>query len=100
MVIHKTYERAERKKNFKQTIILIIVSLFIGLFWALTPFFGWSEYSLEGSMISCSVEWNKRTPSAMSYNVSMFIFVFIIPFTTILSTNIMLIRKVSFKIIC
>ena len=32
----------------------------MGIFWAIIPLFGWSEYSLEGALISCSVEWNKK----------------------------------------
>ena len=41
------------------SIVAVIVSCVLGFFWAIVPLFGWSEYSLEGAMISCSVEWNK-----------------------------------------
>ena len=69
----------------------------MGLFWACLPFFGWSEYSLEGALISCSVEWNKRTVSVISYNICITIFVFFIPVILLISTNtkILLIVRIS-----
>jgi hypothetical protein len=51
------------------------------------PLFGWSEYSLEGAMISCSIEWNKRTPSVISYNVFIAIFVFLFSLLMFIFTN-------------
>jgi c-opsin len=65
----------------------ILISILIGIFWAIVPLFGWSEYSLEGAMISCSVEWNKRTASIMSYNISIALFVFILPLVIIIIIN-------------
>jgi hypothetical protein len=60
----------------------------MGLFWSVAPLFGWSEYSLEGAMISCSVEWNKKTASVMSYNITIAIFVFLVPMLVFIITNI------------
>ena len=88
--------QTKKTDDTSPTIIAIIVSLFLGLFWASGPVFGWSEYSIE-STISCSVEWNKRTPSIISYNISMFIFVFIVPLAIIIFTNANIIFIVSYK---
>ena len=70
-----------------QECACILISFIIGIFWALAPIFGWSEYSLEGALISCSVEWNKRTTSVMSYNISIAIFVYLFPLMSIIMTN-------------
>ena len=60
----------------------------MGLVWSLAPLLGWSEYSLEGALISCSVEWNKRTVSVMSYNITIAVFVFVVPMLVFIITNI------------
>ncbi len=62
---------------------------------AVMPLIGWSEYSLEGAMISCSVEWNKRTPSIISYNITIFIFVYIFPLFLFIFTNTRILAIVS-----
>ena len=80
----RPYERNCR--NYRVSVKFMIAALFIGLFWALMPLLGWSEYSIESS-ISCSVEWNKKTPLVISYNVSIFAFVFFMPLSVILYTN-------------
>ena len=64
-----------------------MTSMGFGIFWAVVPFLGWSGYAFEGAMITCSVEWNKRTPSVISYNIFMFIFVYMTPLIFIIYTN-------------
>ena len=59
--------------------LAIIFSLTLGLVWSALPMFGWSEYSFEGVKISCSVEWNKKTTSVISYNICTFFIVFVMP---------------------
>ena len=76
-----------QKNSNSDEILAILISLLIGLFWAMAPFFGWSEYSLEGAMISCSVEWNKLTPSVMSYNIVIILFVYFIPISVLIFTS-------------
>ena len=66
-------------KNYGIAIKAVIAAFLLGLFWASMPLLGWSEYSLEGAMISCSIEWNKKTVSVMTYNMCMAIFVYLIP---------------------
>ena len=68
----------------------------MGIFWAIIPLFGWSEYSLEGALISCSVEWNKRTTSVISYNISITVLVYLIPLLVIIITNAKIIYTVRF----
>ena len=62
------------------------------------PFFGWSEYTLEGLMISCSVEWNKKTLTVISYNICILIFVYLIPLLSFVFTYSKVIIAVSFSI--
>jgi hypothetical protein len=105
--------------SYKITIITILISILSGFFWyhfnyfnisikkiiffklirAVVPFFGWSEYSLEGAMISCSVEWNKRTPSVLSYNISIAIFVYFLPLVLFFFTNTKILFLVSIVLI-
>lgn len=50
---------------------------------------------MEGANTSCSVEWKERTFSVISYNVSMFVFVFFVPLAIIVFTNIRLITIIK-----
>jgi hypothetical protein len=77
-----------RKLTFKTTINASIVSAVISLFWSIAPMFGWSHYSLEGALTSCSVEWVEKSFNVISYNISMFIFVFFIPLILIILSDI------------
>ena len=76
-----------KKRFYKISIVAVIISCLSGFFWASAPLFGWSEYSFEGAMISCSIEWNKKTPSVMSYNIAITVFVYIIPLLLLFYTN-------------
>ena len=82
--------------NKKNVTLAILVSILLGLFWSAMPLLGWSHYSLEDSLTSCSVEWKEKSFNVMSYNVSIFIFVFIIPFGFIIFSNLKSILIVSF----
>jgi hypothetical protein len=54
----------------------------------MAPIFGWSFYSLEDGLVSCSVEYNEKSINVISYNVGMFIFTFFVPFTIIIVANV------------
>jgi hypothetical protein len=82
--------------DYSSSLKALISSILIGLFWALVPLFGWSEYAFEGAMISCSVEWNKKTPSIISYNIFIFIFIFLLPMSVFIFTNARILIIVSF----
>jgi hypothetical protein len=76
--------------NTKRKILIAIgLSLGCGAFWSITPLLGWSHYSLEGALISCSVEWNEKTPSVLSYNIAITIYLYIcylyVPFFSLVS---------------
>ena len=86
-----------KKINKKIIFFIIVICTLIGVLWALFPFLGWSYYSLEGALTSCSVEWYERSINVISYNAAMFIFVFLIPFIVILISNFRLILMVKMK---
>ncbi|RNA28085.1 melanopsin [Brachionus plicatilis] len=77
--------------NYKFSIIIIIICVLVGIVWALFPVFGWSHYSLEGSLTSCSVEWNERSVNVVSYNITIFTFVYVLPLCALIFSNIKLI---------
>lgn len=72
--------------------------MLIGIFWAIMPIFGWSQYKHEGLMISCSVEWKKKTPTVISYNICIILFVYIIPLVAFIYSNSKIIIAVSLNI--
>lgn len=88
-----------RKLNNKKIIKICLICCLLGLFWSVAPLLGWSHYSLESGRISCSVEWKntKKSMSVLSYNISIFIFIFILPFGLITITQIKSIVIVSIK---
>ncbi|RNA19352.1 melanopsin [Brachionus plicatilis] len=77
--------------NYKFSIIIIIFCSLFGSLWAAFPVLGWSHYSLEGALTSCSVEWNERTVNVVSYNITIFTFVYVLPLCAIIFSNIKLI---------
>jgi hypothetical protein len=79
------YDILKKQKNEKSigNVIIIkavLISLILSLFWSAMPIFGWSHYSLESGLVSCSVEYNEKSFNVISYNIGMFIFVFLLPF--------------------
>jgi c-opsin len=76
-----------RKITNKRVAIAILVSIIFSLFWTTMPLLGWSKYTLEDGLTGCSIEWKQRNLNSISYNISMFIFVFFLPFGLIFTTN-------------
>jgi len=78
------------EKSISKRVIIYwtLVSLALSLFWSMAPIFGWSFYSLEDGLVSCSVEYNEKSINVISYNVGMFIFTFFVPFTIIIVANV------------
>ena len=77
--------------------------ILLSLLWSALPFFGWSYYSLEGGLTSCSVEWASQEWNVYSYNVTIFVFAFLIPLIFIVYCNIKLViivinKKIIIKI--
>lgn len=81
--------------NKKKITLTISLSIFAGLLWSTFPLLGWSHYSLEDSLTSCSVEWKERSLNVTSYNIMIFIFVFAIPFSVMIMANAKSILLVS-----
>ena len=56
---------------------------------------GWSHYTMDYSYLFCSVEWDEKSFNVMSYNVCIFIFIFILPLIALTFTNVKVIVYVS-----
>jgi c-opsin len=86
-----------KKITNKKVTIAIMVSVIFSLFWTLMPLLGWSRYTLEDGLTGCSIEWKPTNLNIISYNISMFIFVFFLPFGLIFITNFKSFLFVSIK---
>ena len=75
--------------------LTVIVCIAFSLFWCVMPRLGWSHYSLEVAKTSCSVEWNERSYSVISYNVCMFLFTFIVPLAILIVTGIKMVLTIN-----
>ncbi|RNA30611.1 rod opsin [Brachionus plicatilis] len=80
-------------KSISTNVILVVIAVctFMGVMWAMFPYLGWSYYSLEGALTSCSVEWFERSFNVISYNVTIFLVVYTIPLIVIFFANIKLV---------
>lgn len=79
-----------KKITYKNSILAVQICLIFGALWPTMPLVGWSHYSLEGGLTSCSVTWHEDSTNVMSYNAAIFLFVYCLPVTTIVGTNIKL----------
>ncbi len=82
-------------KTSEQSIKVLIVCFFLGFMWPTFPLIGWSNYVLEDGLTSCSVNWKDQSLNVKSYNVAIFLFVYIIPITVISICSIMSVKSVS-----
>jgi hypothetical protein len=89
-------QKNEKSISHKQILHSVLISLVMSLFWSLIPLFGWSYYSLEDGLVSCSVEYNEKSINVISYNIGMFVFVFIVPFMIVIVANFRIIFIVSY----
>ncbi|CAF1548176.1 unnamed protein product [Rotaria sp. Silwood1] len=74
--------------KIKYAYIIILCIYLLALFWTLLPLIGWSSYDYEGVGASCSIKWEDRSLNVVSYNITIFLFVFLIPVIIIIITNI------------
>lgn len=82
------YDPSSMKRiTFKKSMLSVQICLLFGVFWPFMPVIGWSHYSLESGLVSCSVTWDEQSVNVMSYNASIFIFVYCIPILVIIITN-------------
>ncbi len=82
----------EKKSNQKK---LSVVAAGLSLFWSMAPIFGWNRYRLEVDKISCSIIWNEHSLNVISYNVSSFLCVYLLPLIAIIWTNCKILMAVS-----
>lgn len=80
-----------RNMTFKKSIIMVQLCLILGIFWPTMPLVGWSHYGLESGLVSCSVTWHEDSFSVKTYNIAIFLFVYIIPVFVIFCANLKLI---------
>ena len=80
--------------TYKTCIISIMLCVFLSAIWAILPLFGWSYYSPEGVKMSCSVEWKDHSANVFSYNMTIFVFAFLIPLIILIVTNVKIIKIV------
>lgn len=76
-----------------------VACICLSLFWALLPVFGFSKYTLEKSLTSCSVVWNDPTLSVLVYNIVILVAVYMIPLCVILTCNIWVLIMVKNSVI-
>ena len=85
--------------TYKTKILSIIACLLFGLLWPILPLFGWSYYTLEGGLTSCTVEWSERSSNVISYNVTIWIGGFFLPLVIIVYTNVKMLLIVRISLI-
>ena len=86
-ILRKTKElqtKSNKRVFQKATIVCVLLSLF----WALGPLLGWSNYSLEGNLLSCSIEHLSKEINVLSFNLMLFSFALALPICIILIANI------------
>ena len=91
----------KNEKSISSKIIInsVVISMALSLFWSVMPIFNWSYYSLEDGLVSCSVEYNEKSLNVISYNIGMFLFVFILPFGITIYTNMKSLLIVNFNLL-
>ncbi|RNA35867.1 melanopsin [Brachionus plicatilis] len=85
----------QRHFTFRVTIGIIAGCCLLSFVYCALPLFGWSHYSLELSLVTCSVEWHEKSFNVVSYNFFMFSFVYLIPLIILVYTNIKLIKSLN-----
>ena len=82
--------------KFKPKLMLkaVLGCVALSLFWSAMPLIGWSRYSFEESRTGCCIEYRDRSFNVISYNIAIFVFVFLLPFGFILVSNIRLLLTV------
>ncbi|XP_055034631.2 teleost multiple tissue opsin 3a [Misgurnus anguillicaudatus] len=65
--------------DFRRAWICVAGTWLYSLIWTVPPFLGWSSYGPEGAGTSCSVQWQLRSTSSVSYVVCLFIFCLLLP---------------------
>jgi c-opsin len=88
--------RFKKKRSFRSFLGIIGVCVGLALAWSTMPLLGWSKYSTEVTNTSCCVEWNEKSSDVISYNVTIFLTIFLLPLVFIFVANYKLILFVSY----
>ena len=89
-----------KKMTYQKSLVGVQVCMLLGAFWPTMPLVGWSHYALEGGMTSCSVTWNEQSTNVISYNLAIFVCVYILPVLVIVATNAKMLLIVSRRPLC
>ncbi|UJR32062.1 hypothetical protein I4U23_019530 [Adineta vaga] len=81
--------------TIKQSYICICCAYLLALLWTLMPLIGWSKYDYEGTGASCSIKWEEQSLNIISYNITILLFVYLIPVIIIITTNIKVFKKIN-----
>jgi hypothetical protein len=94
MVIRKSF--MIKTLNSQSFLANVSACTLLGFVWSILPALGWSYYDLEGGLNSthCSVKWADPSWNVLSYNVTILIFVFLVPLTFITIVNYKLVLLV------
>ena len=84
----------EAEKTYTNFLYGTIASIVLGLVCSVPPLTGWSFYSLEKGLTSCSVEWNLRNWNVSSYNIFLITISFFVPIGLIIMYNVKLLQIV------
>ena len=84
-----------RHMTWRTRLHIIAACLLLAFVWSALPMFGWSRYSLEAFKTSCSIEWADRSLSVTSYNMTIFVGIFLIPLVLIVAFSTKLILTIN-----
>uniref|UniRef100_A0A3B3ZRX8 G-protein coupled receptors family 1 profile domain-containing protein n=1 Tax=Periophthalmus magnuspinnatus TaxID=409849 RepID=A0A3B3ZRX8_9GOBI len=65
--------------QFGRARFAVAASWLYSLAWTLPPLLGWSSYGPEGPGTTCSVQWDRQSPTARSYVSCLFTFCLLLP---------------------
>nr|AGB67490.1 c-like opsin [Tripedalia cystophora] len=68
----------------KLKLSLVLVCWLYGFFWGAMPLFGWSDYRLEGLLITCSITFSSSDPGDISFAIVAFLVDFLLPLALII----------------
>lgn len=91
IILEKSF--ASRITNFKAGMTILSCSGY-GLLWATFPLAGWGRYVVEECKISCGPDWSSSDSLPRTYNISIFVLVFVVPVAIITYCYSYIIQKV------
>ena len=84
--------------TFKKISVLIFLAVIFGIFWPIMPLIGWSSYTININWMMCTIDTETKDSNHISFNVIMFLFIYIIPLVLIFYSNSKMVYQVLIKI--